>query len=912
MYFVIIALVGAVLGAALPRHGLGAALGAALGLLAAWMLHLRQRVSFLEKTLAEMAARQAPAGAAAPHAQPEPASHPMAAAPSSSPSEIPEPAVPPTPDQAREAPLTWEIEIDTPAAASPQEPAAGPAPPWWTPLRTWLGGGNLVVRGGVVILLFGIAFLVKYAAARDWLPIEARLGGAFAAGGGLLALGWRLRNRRSGYAQALQGGGIGCMYLTLFAAARLYHAVPVPMAFGLMLTLVVGTGILAVLQDGCSLALLAAGGGFLAPVLLSSGGGSHVTLFGYYTLLNLGILGIAWVKPWRVLNLTGFVFTFGIGSSWGFQHYRPWHFTSAEAFLILFFLIFVATAVLYALRQPPHLSGMVDATLVFGLPLVVFGLQSAMVRRFEYGIAISAVTLGLFYAGLASALWRQRGAGLRLLTEAFLAMGIVFGSLAIPLALSGRWTAASWSLEGAALVWVGLRQRRRLARAFGLLLQLGAGIALLLAGMSPQRAGAQMAPLLNGTFLTTALIALAGLWSSYWLQREGAQLTPAERWLDRFFMGWAVAWYLAAGLGEVDRWVPVAHRLPAALLVVAAGALGLALLWQRLHWSAAAFPPLALWPAMMLAAVAMAADDPGRHPFDAWSAPAWLVAFGVHLWLLRRCEATWPRRLVSAWHPGALLLAIGVLSWEFSWLLGKLAQGSATWSFAAWGVVPTAALLALRRWGPRFGWPLARFQPEYLGWAPAILCALLALWSLAALLQAGDPAPLPYLPLLNPLDLAQLFVLLGLAIWLSDGANRGRAPLEHLPSPALTALPPALAFLWINALIARCVHHFEPVAYRLDALLRSSTFQTVVSLFWTSAALAAMLWACRRVNRTLWFAGAALLGLEVLKLFTFDLAGSGTVARIVSFLAVGVLMLVIGFFAPLPPAGNQPLPRSPS
>ncbi|MBL3921596.1 DUF2339 domain-containing protein, partial [Bacteroides thetaiotaomicron] len=82
-------------------------------------------------------------------------------------------------------------------------------------------------------------------------------------------------------------------------------------------------------------------GGFLAPVLLSTGQGNHVALFSYYALLNAGIFAIAWFKAWRPLNLLGFVFTFTIGSAWGVTAYRPALFASTEPFLILFFLMYV-------------------------------------------------------------------------------------------------------------------------------------------------------------------------------------------------------------------------------------------------------------------------------------------------------------------------------------------------------------------------------------------------------------------------------------------------------------------------------------------------------------------------------------------------------------------------------------------
>jgi uncharacterized membrane protein len=171
--------------------------------------------------------------------------------------------------------------------------------------KAWVLGGNPVTRIGLIVLFCGVSFLLKYAAARNMLPIELRLAAVLAAGIALVVVGWRLRANNRTYALLLQGGGIGVVYLSLFAAAKLYHLLPLTLCLILMLALVGFSAALAILQNALPLAQFGTMGGFLAPVLMSTGSGSHVMLFSYYALLNAGVFAIAWFRAWRSLNLTG-------------------------------------------------------------------------------------------------------------------------------------------------------------------------------------------------------------------------------------------------------------------------------------------------------------------------------------------------------------------------------------------------------------------------------------------------------------------------------------------------------------------------------------------------------------------------------------------------------------------------------
>jgi uncharacterized membrane protein len=168
-------------------------------------------------------------------------------------------------------------------------------------------------------------------------------------------------------------------------------------------------------------------------------------------------------------------------------------------------------------------------------------------------------------------------------------------------------------------------------------------------------------------------------------------------------------------------------------------------------------------------------------------------------------------------------------------------------------------------------------------------------------LWEGNSAPLPYVPLLNPLDLAQaLALLLLLRYWL---LLRG-VPYQgfwHIEPWIPAALLAALWFVWLNAVLLRSLHHWIGVPLEFEALAASNLVQTSVSIFWSVLALISMLVASRKGHRPAWLAGAALLTVVIIKLFFVDLSSVGSIERIVSFVGVGVAMLVVGYFSPLPP-----------
>jgi uncharacterized membrane protein len=501
---------------------------------------LLRRIVALEQEVAALRGRTVSA------AMPAPAELPREAFPAAEPAAarvvVAEPVAPPPPAPRAAAIGPAEaarLAVAPVAAPAPVPRPPPPPPPPAVPLRDrlppflsrWIFGGNTIVKVGVLILFLGLAFLLRYTAERVSVPVEWRYAGVALVGVMLTAIGWRLRDRHdaaggTGYGLILQGAGIGVFYLTTLGALRLNPLLSPELAFAFMALVSVFGAILAVLQDAPWLALVAVAEGFAAPVLVSTGSAAYLPLMSYMAILDAGILAMAWFKAWRPLNLVGAVATFALAGAWAQAHYAAPDYAGVQAFLLLFFLLFTLTGVLFARRalaagDGPSADaplaeraadalrqvGRVDSTLTFGVPLAAFSLQYLLVRDSAWGPPWAAAGFALFHILLGGALMRSRLPRYALLGEAHVIVGVIFGTLAVPLALQrGAWTGATWAIEAAGMYWLGARQRRTYARAFALAVMLGAAVKLAAAMSLDLRPDV---PLLAGSALGMAMLALA-------------------------------------------------------------------------------------------------------------------------------------------------------------------------------------------------------------------------------------------------------------------------------------------------------------------------------------------------------------------------------------------------------------------
>ena len=369
-----------------------------------------------------------------------------------------------------------------------------------------------------------------------------------------------------------------------------------------------------------------------------------------------------------------------------------------------------------------------------------------------------------------------------------------------------------------------------------------------------------------------------------------------------------------AKLGDLPVAVLAPYLQTYAVLLAILAAMALAdRFGERKEWAVARWPGrLSL---LLLAFGLLVSVAEGRHMLYLPDLPCWIAGIGLHVWLLRRQPVS---RWTQAMHVGGVLLATAIVA-DWLWLgIDRGALWDTSWAGVSYLVSATAILFLLVHWAgksaragevARFAWPLDPYARAYW-WHGALVIALLVYFGalITCLVAEGVTNPLPYIPVLNPVDLSALLALGALALWrrmlqaaeLIGDIGRVLAGRTGLAAMAV------LAFIIANTIWLRTAHHVLGIAWDAQALGGSQVVQSGYSILWTLIAMGLMFLASKRKERLPWLAGAVLLAVVVAKLALLDMSQIEGLARIVAFIAVGVLMLLIGYFVPIPPRAQEP------
>ena len=424
---------------------------------------LEQRLDSIEKSAAALGGVRA-----AVPATPEALHAPSVATP-------PAPAAPPKPEPPRVAPPS-PPPVRPPTFATVAQPKIPSSAPDMG--LEALVGGRWLNYAGIVALLVGVAFFLKYAFDNNWIGPRGRVGIGLLAGSALFP--WSQRLLEKGYryfSEGIAGLGAAILYLSLWAGWHYYQIFSQTAAFAMMIAVTAATTLVAIGRNSERIAFLGLLGGILTPAILSTGENHEVALFTYMLALGAGMLALARVRDWKTLPPIQFAATLVYFWGWYEEFYRPAELQTTVFFATLFFLLFAALPVVRSWREG-ELSQLEAGIVLVNALMYLFALRAMLWPEHRWALTLAMLALAAAHLAAERALPQKTTSGALVARVLFAGLALTFVTLTIPVRLEGRWITIGWAIEGAILIWSGLRIRIGALRAAGFVL-LGVALARL-------------------------------------------------------------------------------------------------------------------------------------------------------------------------------------------------------------------------------------------------------------------------------------------------------------------------------------------------------------------------------------------------------------------------------------------------
>ena len=600
-----------------------------------------------------------------------------------------------------------------------EEPMPGDrlALPQWEKLEQTLGK-QWMTWAGALVLFLSAGFFVKYAFDNKWLGPTGRVVLGILFGLALLIAGDRLvRRRMRALGQGLLGGGLAILYVSLFAAFGYYKILDQTPSFIFMVLVTVLGLTLAILHDSIVIAFLAVLGGLLTPVLVSTGQNARDALFSYLLLLDIGVLGVAFFRRWRALELLAFLGTLALYTGWFVEFYEVNALIPTLLWLGGFFLIFLLLPFVHHLRTLSPLT--IDRfTMALGNAITAFSYAYYLLyKNYTYTLGFVALAMSACYLTLGVLVKKRVPNDARGLFG-LIGLAVVFLTMAIPLHLSMHGLTLAWALEGPVLLYLGYRYRYPPVRIFATLVAVISVIRLFSEHWPLHHENFTL--LFNANFASAMFVALALGALAYLHHRWSATALNIDRTVK--IIAALAGSYLALAILETEmkQWFGFqsqdyySHCLIAALWAV--GALGLGQGGMRFKFEHASLIGL---PALIYALVEAAYLYHAKTPagFTMFINLRFLTGLFVtaallgYAWPLRRTRegaATYERDLSNWLLGGVWLMLLVLLSLEvYYYNIGNVADPQrAEWLAQmslsiVWGLFAIAMLAVGFRWKNR-------------------------------------------------------------------------------------------------------------------------------------------------------------------------------------------------------------------
>ncbi|NTV12974.1 MAG: DUF2339 domain-containing protein [Desulfobulbaceae bacterium] len=404
-----------------------------------------------------------------------------------------------------------ELEVSLALAPAEPEEEARPIRAIDTSLENAIGT-KWIGRVGILAILFGVAFFLKYSFDNKLIGETGRVMLGIFWGGVFVGVGEYLQKKRNLglYGQMLSGGGLAVLYLALYAAFGLYHLMPALLAtFGMLAVTTTGMT-LSVRYSTYSLAAIALLGGFLTPIMLSTGQNQPVTLFSYVLLLDAGALLLLRFRQWPSLVAVSLVGSVLLYSGWHSEYFTDAQSGLALGVIVTFFCFYNLYIVVSRLCSQKEESR-IDQLVIFGSAAFLFLAYYAQQHgESTWSVKIGILILAAIEIGLAE-LVRRRALAARLAVAGYAAVSVILTVVATFVALEQRWVMPCLAAEMVALGWMGFRldlpSLRRGSYLLGLIVLFRFADDMVLALEPFER----FVPIFNGRFLVCAT-AVAGFY----------------------------------------------------------------------------------------------------------------------------------------------------------------------------------------------------------------------------------------------------------------------------------------------------------------------------------------------------------------------------------------------------------------
>lgn len=387
-------------------------------------------------------------------------------------------------------------------------------------------GENLINKIGILILVLGISFFVKYAIDKDWINEPARVGIGVLAGALVMGVAHRLRKNYAAFSSVFVAGAISIFYLTIGIAFHDYHLFSQTVAFIIMVVITIFSVFVSVSYDRKELAVLSLIGGFAVPFMVSTGEGNYKVLFTYIAILNIGMLLIAYFKKWNLVTLLAFIFSCLLYSAWFGKGFYDDKLPSSGAlfFATIFYIIFSVATVINNLRNKGTFTKL-EYFIMVANTFFYFGMGISIIENWKPEFkGLFTVVLALYNLVYAMFLYRKFGLDKNAI-YLLLGLTLTFVTLAIPIQFSGNYITLFWAGEAVLLFWLSQKSKIATFKLGAIIVQL-LMFGSLIMDWEKYYSGnlMELKPFLNRIFIT-GIVSLASLIFTYILLKKEKEVT---------------------------------------------------------------------------------------------------------------------------------------------------------------------------------------------------------------------------------------------------------------------------------------------------------------------------------------------------------------------------------------------------